>query len=95
MAVKQTISGDTATLSSETEYTVFSYGDTVLRFLAPYSLRRYMRVKKWQGGRLSVDADYGDCVEEDYIDLNPILQNLLIDADSFLKPIRKVEVRYA
>ena len=92
--MKQTISGDTATLSSETEYTVFSYGDTVLRFLAPYSLRQYMRVKKWQGGRLAVDADYGDCVEEDYIDLNPILQNLLIDADSFLKPIRKVEVCY-
>ena len=30
--------------------------------------------------------------EEEYIDLVPILNNLYIDADAFLKPIRKVEL---
>ena len=33
--------------------------------------------------------------EEEYIDLVPILNNLYIDADAFLKPIRKVELQYA
>ena len=31
---------------------------------------------------------------EDYIDLIPILERLYIDDSEFLKPIRKVEVRY-
>ena len=33
--------------------------------------------------------------EEEYIDLVPILQNLYIDADAFLKPIQKVSLKYA
>ena len=32
---------------------------------------------------------------EDYIDLIPILENLYIDADSFLEPIKEVEIKYA
>jgi len=32
---------------------------------------------------------------EDYIDLVPILERLYINAPEFLKPIKKVEVRYA
>lgn len=31
---------------------------------------------------------------EDYIDLIPILQNLYIDYQSFLNPIKTVEIRY-
>jgi len=31
--------------------------------------------------------------EEEYIDLIPILENLYMDPESFLKPIQSVEVR--
>lgn len=84
-----------AILSSVSDYTTFSYGGQVIRFAAPYSLRRYIRVKKWHDGYLEVGADYGDGEEEDYIDLRAILKSLLIDASRFLSPIKRVEVRYA
>jgi len=82
-------------LSSKGAYTIFSYGDKTIRFAAPYSLKRYVRVKKWHDGYLEVDADYGDGIEEDYIDLRPILRNLIISPKRFLKPIRRVVVSYA
>lgn len=84
-----------AQLSCRNAYTIFSYGGKSIRFAAPYSLRRYLRVKKWHDGYLEVDADYGDGVEEDYIDLRPVLRNLIIDARRFLKPIKRVEVSNA
>ncbi len=34
-------------------------------------------------------------LEEEYIDLIPILKSLYINPDEFLKPIKKVEVKYA
>lgn len=86
---------EVAILSNRADYTVFSYNGQEIRFAAPYSLRRYIRVKKWHAGYLEVDADYGDGIEEDYIDLRPILRDLMINANRFLKPIQKVEVRYA
>jgi hypothetical protein len=46
---------ETAYLSSKGRYTIFRYGDTELKIIAPYSLERY---------------------------------------EDFLKPIKKVEVRY-
>ena len=58
-------------------------------------LGRYTRVKKWHAGYLEVDADYGQGIEEDYIDLRPILRNLLINPSRFLKSIENVEVSYA
>lgn len=84
-----------AILSSVSDYTTFSYGGRVIRFAAPYSLRRYIRVKKWHDGYLEVGADYGDGEEEDYIDLRAILKSLFIDVSRFLRPIKRVEVRYA
>ena len=33
-------------------------------------------------------------LEEDYIDLLPILDNLYIEPEEFLAPIKEVEVRY-
>jgi len=86
---------DTALLGSKADYTVFSYGGQTLRFAAPYSLRRYLRVKTWRGGCLVVDADYGEGAEEDYIDLRPILKNLMMNPKKFLDPIKRVEVSYA
>lgn len=88
-------SSRTATLSSKADYTIFSFGGNVIKFSAPYSLRRYIRVRKWHAGYLEVDADYGQGIEEDYIDLRPILRNLLVNPSRFLKPIENVEISYA
>jgi hypothetical protein len=33
--------------------------------------------------------------EEEYIDLKPILDDLYIDSETFLKPIKKVSIAYA
>ena len=35
---------------------------------------------------------HNDKLEEEYIDLVPILQNLYLDVDKFLNPIKAVEV---
>ena len=84
-----------ARLSSRADYTIVSSGGRSLRCVAPYSLRRYLRVKKWHDGYLEVEADYGDGTEVDYIDLRPVLRNLMIDPKKFLKPVKRVEVSYA
>ena len=77
-----------ATLSNEKNYTVFRFGNHVIRFAAPYSLEHYTEVKEWV-----VMAKYEGCdEEEEYIDLVPILQNLYFDADKFLEPIKGVKV---
>lgn len=87
---------ETAYLSSDKDYISFSYKNKVIRFKGPYSLVRIEKVKEWENGYLVVDVMYSFSKEliEDYIDLLPILKDLYIDAESFLKPIQKVEVRY-
>lgn len=85
----------TAILSSEGAYTHFLFGEQHIRFRTPESLDRYAAVKQWDNGYLVVSAVYkGIGEEEEYIDLIPILQNLHIDAESFLKPIKHVEIKY-
>ena len=83
-----------AILSHKGDFSSFSFGGDIIRFVTPRSLRRYIRVKKWEDGYLEVDADYGHGAEEDYIDLLPILQNLYYNARDFLGPIQRVEVKY-
>lgn len=83
-----------AVLSHSGGFSSFRYGDDVIRFATSKSLKHYVRVKKWVNGYIEVGADYGHGEEEDYIDLIPILNNLYYDADSFLAPIKRVEVRY-
>lgn len=74
------------------QFTVFKYGDRVIRFKAPYSLEKYTEVKNWDNGYIVVMAKYAHNgkSEEDYIDLVPILEDLYINPDVFLKPIKKV-----
>ena len=87
---------DEAILSSADGYTVFRYDDYVIRFVAPYSLEKYISIKEWDAGYIVVMTKYrhkDDYVEE-YIDLIPVLENLYMDKDSFLKPIKKVRVSY-
>lgn len=85
-----------ATLSNQGKYTIFSAGNRIIRFRAPYSLERYTEVKKWDNGYIVVMAKYqqNEDAEEEYIDLNPILENLYIDAKSFVGKIKKVSVAY-
>ena len=88
---------DTAYLSNEGAYTIFSFGESRLKFAAPYSLERYENVVQWDSGYLVVMAKYAHnkAAEEEYIDLRPILRNLYINADEYLRQIKSVEVKYA
>ena len=86
-----------ALLSSADGFTAFSFGGYNIRFRAPYSLERYVDVVKWDDGYLVVLAKYSHNaeLEEEYIDLKPILEGLYIDSASFLKPIKSVRIAYA
>ena len=86
-----------AFLSNDGQYTIFSFRDNRLKFIAPYSLERYESVLQWDNGYLVVMAKYSHNknAEEEYIDLIPILKDLYINPDDFLKPIKSVEVQYA
>jgi len=83
-----------ALLTNQGNFTVFKYGDRVIRFKAPYSLEKYTEVKTWDHGYIVVMAKYAhnDKSEEEYIDLVPILEDLYINPDVFLKPIKKVVI---
>ena len=77
-------------------YTSFSSGSHCIRFKTSDRLERYLAVKKWDHGYLVVDARYsgmGAPVEE-YIDLEPILENLYFDAEQFLASIKEVELEH-
>lgn len=83
-----------ATLGSEGAYTSFAVGSQVIRFRTPKRLQCYTAVREWDNGYLVVDARYeGDSAPvEEYIDLNPILENLYIDADAFLASVEEVRI---
>ena len=60
-----------------------------------WKIQRYVEVKDWDNGYLVVIADYkGLGLTEEYIDLLPILENLYINPDNFLKPIKSVKIDY-
>lgn len=86
-----------AILSNDGGFTAFSFGKYHIRFRAPYSLEQYVDVVEWNDGYLVVLAKYSHNAkpEEEYIDLKPILNDLYIDADEFLKPIKSVRIAYA
>ena len=84
-----------AILSSDKEYTSFRYGDKNIRFMTSPYLERYLSVEKWDYGYLVVTAKYKDLeVEEEYIDLIPILRNLYINPEKFLQGIGRVRISY-
>lgn len=85
-----------ATLSNKNGYTVFSYGNYMIRFKSPYSLEKYTEVKEWDYGYIVVMAKYkhNEKNEEEYIDLIPILNDLYIEPDKFLRPIKEVRIEY-
>lgn len=85
---------EVAFLSNDNNYTIFKYKDHVIRFLAPYSLERYVEVKEWDNGYLVVMTKYkhNDELVEVYIDLLLILNNLYLDTSEFLGSIKRVEI---
>lgn len=83
-----------AFLSNKDNFTIFRYKDTAIKFKAPYSLERYTSIKEWDNGYLVVMAKYkhNKESEEEYIDLIPILNQLNISPQVFLKPIKEVKL---
>ena len=84
-----------ALLSNDGDMTSFRYGNSNIRFRSPKCLKRYTEVKEWDKGHIVVMADYEGLGEtEEYIDLLPILKNLYINPETFLKPIKSVKIDY-
>lgn len=84
-----------ALLSSDGDMTSFRYGNNNIRFRTPKRLKRYTEIKEWDNGYIVVMADYeGLGLTEEYIDLQPILENLYINPETFLKPIKSVKIDY-
>ena len=84
-----------ALLSNYGDMTSFRYGNSNIRFRTPKRLKRYTEVKEWDNGYIVVMADYEGWGEtEEYIDLLPILKNLYINPETFLKPIKSVKIDY-
>lgn len=87
---------DTAVLSSFDKYTTFEYSGRKLTFRTCNNLDRYTKVNLWDHGYIEVMAKYHNRDEEieEYIDLEPVLNRLHMDSDSFLNPIKKVRISY-
>ena len=87
---------DEALLSSDRTYTSFQYGGRNIRFMTSPYLERHTVVKEWNNEFIVVMAKYEteEKDEEEYIDLIPILKNLYIDPEEFLKNVRKVRISY-
>ena len=85
---------DSAFLSNKGNFTVFRYGNYIIRFKSPYSLEKYTAIKEWDNGYLVVMAKYkhNQESEEEYIDLIPILEDLYILPEEFLKSIKEVKI---
>lgn len=82
-----------AILSNQGDLTSFRYADCNIRFRTPRILKKYVEVKSWENGYIVVMADYeGMGITEEYIDLVPILQNLYIKPEAFLKNIKTVKI---
>ncbi|MCD8124317.1 MAG: hypothetical protein LUE23_04660 [Lachnospiraceae bacterium] len=86
---------DYAILSSDKQYTYFSFQNQTIRFRTSRRLERYTKILEWDAGYLVVMAKYETIPElEDYIDLIPVLEDLYISPSDFLAPIQKVRIQY-
>ena len=87
---------DNAILSNDSQYTIFKYGNTVIKFRSPYSLEYYSKINEWDDGYIVVMTKYkhSEKLIEEYIDLIPILENLNIDKNEFLRPIKEVVIQH-
>lgn len=75
------------------KYSVFTFRDKSIKFRTSTKLKKYLRVKEWDNGYLVVDVDYSSLGEtEEYVDIKSILNDLYIDEQKFLKPIKGVVI---
>lgn len=88
---------EAAVLSSFDRYTTFSFRGRTLTFRTCDNLDKYTRVLLWDNGYIEVMAKYftKDREIEEYIDLTTVLDELHMDRDKFLKPIKEVRIEYA
>ena len=88
------MSKNIAYLFNDGEYISFTFNDRTIRFKGPYSLVRFDSIKCWDNGYIEVMTKYAHEKElvEEYIDLVPILEDLYINPETFLRDIEKVEV---
>ena len=83
-----------AYLGNQGRYTFFSYGNKTIRFITSKKLEKYLSVSEWDNGYIVVQSKkFNEEPEEDYIDLIPILENLLIDPREYLKSVKEVRLR--
>lgn len=84
-----------AILSSDRQYTYFTFQNQTIRFRTSSRLERYTKILEWDAGYIVVMAKYETVPEmEDYIDLIPVLEDLYINSNDFLAPIQKVRIQY-
>ena len=83
-----------AILTNDSRFTKFSFNGVDVRFKTSPKLERYINVLEWDNGYIVVTARYAGVEKEEYIDLIPILNNLYIEPDEFLKNISEVRVCY-
>lgn len=84
---------DEAVLSNKDGFTSFLFNNRNIRFRTSPKLEKYTRILKWDKGYIEVIAKYsGQGEVEEYIDLLPILDNLYIDKDEFLNPVKGVRI---
>lgn len=84
---------DYAVLTNDGKYTIFEFNNQRVRFITSDKLERYTKVVEWDNEYMVVMAKYKEMPEvEEYIDLNPILNMLYYDTETFLKPIREVKI---
>ena len=82
-----------AKISVDGKYSVFTFRDKSIKFRTSTKLKKYLRVKEWDNGYLVVDVDYSSLGEtEEYVDIKSILNDLYIDEQKFLNPIKGVMI---
>ena len=75
-----------AYLSNCGSYTLFTFRERTIKFLTSKNLEKYTSIVEWDNGYLVVmSKNYNQEPCEDYIDLIPILRNLYMDEEEFLK----------
>lgn len=85
-----------AYLSNNKDLISFKYNNYNIRFRGPYSLEYFTEIKKWDNGYIVVMTKYKHSKKpiEEYIDLIPILTDLYIEPEKFLKNIKEVIINY-
>lgn len=83
-----------AILGNNGEFSSFSYRGEIIRFRTSRHLERYTKIKTWDNGYLEVMEKYDNSSdeEEEYIDLIPILKNLYMEPQKFLRDIKEVRI---